>query len=87
MKAYAKEIAHAKTIFWNGPMGKFEDEMFSSGTKGVAVAIAQSKATSVVGGGDTVSAINQFEIGQYFSFVSTGGGATMEYHGVAEGRT
>ena len=79
VKAYAKEIAHAKTIFWNGPMGKFEDEMFSNGTKGVAVAIAQSKATSVVGGGDTVSAINQFEIGQYFSFVSTGGGATMEY--------
>lgn len=79
VKYFAKELAHAKQIFWNGPMGKFEEERFFGGTQGVAVSIAQSKAVSVVGGGDTVSAVNRMGIGKYFTFVSTGGGATMEY--------
>ena len=79
VKYYAKEIARAKQVFWNGPMGKFEEERFAAGTQGVAVSIAQSKAVSVVGGGDTVAAVNNMGIGRYFTFVSTGGGATMEY--------
>ena len=79
VKYFANEISRAKQVFWNGPMGKFEEERFSQGTQGVAVSIAQSKAISIVGGGDTVSAINKMGIEKYFTFVSTGGGATMEY--------
>ena len=79
VKLYSKEISRAKQIFWNGPMGMFEDERFAGGTYFVAKAVAESKAYSVVGGGDTISAINQFNFDKDIGFISTGGGATMEF--------
>jgi len=71
-------IANAATILWNGPMGVFEDERFSSGTEAVARAVAKSDAVSVVGGGDSVAALQVFGLEGDVSFVSTGGGASLE---------
>ena len=71
-------IAGAATILWNGPMGVFEDERFSSGTEAVARAVAASEAVSVVGGGDSVAALQTFGLEGDVSFVSTGGGASLE---------
>ena len=79
LKLYKKEIYNAKQIFWNGPMGMFEDPKFEDGTKEIAKAVADSNAYSVVGGGDTVSAINRFANPEDIGFISTGGGATMEF--------
>ena len=79
IKLFCKEISKAKQIFWNGPMGKFEDDWFAEGTVEIGNAIASSKAYTVVGGGDTVSAVNKFELAEDMDFVSTGGGATMEF--------
>ena len=76
---YKKYIASAKQIFWNGPMGMFENEYFAHGTNEIAHAIASSKAYSIVGGGDTVSAVNRLKLGKKMNFISTGGGATMEF--------
>ena len=76
---FKKEIATAKQIFWNGPMGMFENSYFASGTHEIAIAIASSKAYSIVGGGDTVSAVNKYKLAEKMSFISTGGGATMEF--------
>ena len=76
---YAKEIASAKQIFWNGPMGMFENTFFAEGTREIGIAIAESKAYKIVGGGDTVSAVNLFELAKKMDFISTGGGATMEF--------
>ena len=76
---FAREIAKAKQIFWNGPMGMFETSVFSSGTLNIAHAIAKSHAYSIVGGGDTVNALNDFGLGKAVNFISTGGGATMEF--------
>ena len=78
-KLYEKEIAHARQIIWNGPMGMFEEDRFAGGTFYVAQAVAKSKAYSVVGGGDTVAALNKFDLVKGINFVSTGGGATMEF--------
>jgi phosphoglycerate kinase len=75
-------IASAKTILWNGPMGVFEMEKFSNGTKQIALAIADATskgAFSLIGGGDSVAAINKFELADKVSYVSTGGGAMLEY--------
>lgn len=76
---FAREISKAKQIFWNGPMGMFEQTVFSTGTRHIAEAIAKSPAYSVVGGGDTVSALNKFGLSKQVNFISTGGGATMEF--------
>ena len=76
---YINEINAAKTIFWNGPMGVFEFTKFAESTKKVATAIAESKAVTVVGGGDTLSAIKKFGLEGKFSHVSSGGGASMEF--------
>ncbi len=76
---YAQEARSAKTIFWNGPMGVFEMEPFAQGTRAVASAVADSAAISVVGGGDSLAAINQLGIGDRIDHLSTGGGASLEY--------
>ena len=75
---YAKRIAMAKTIFWNGPMGVFEWPRFSEGTNAVARAIAEADAYSVVGGGDSVRAIEEAGLADRIDWVSTGGGASLE---------
>jgi phosphoglycerate kinase len=76
---FEKQILHAKTIFWNGTLGVAEEKRFAKGTRAIAVAIASSPAKSVVGGGDTVAAIDQYKLRKHISFVSTGGGATLEF--------
>jgi phosphoglycerate kinase len=76
---FAQHISGASTIFWNGPMGVFEIDAFAKGTEGVARAVAQSGATSVVGGGDSVAAVNELGIEDRMSHISTGGGASLEY--------
>jgi phosphoglycerate kinase len=72
-------ISGANTIFWNGPMGVFEIDAFAKGTEGVARAVAESEATSVVGGGDSVAAVNKLGLEDRMSHISTGGGASLEY--------
>lgn len=84
---YANEIANAKTILWNGPMGVFEMEKFQHGTKAVAYAVAKATANgaySLIGGGDSVAAINKYNLANQVSYVSTGGGALLEF---IEGKT
>lgn len=78
---YAEAIKGAKTVFWNGPMGVFEFDNFAHGTKAVAEAVAELKAnggTSIIGGGDSVAAANKFDLADKMSWISTGGGASME---------
>ena len=77
--AYARAIAGAKTIIWNGPMGIFEKPPFDKGTVAVARAVAQSGATSVVGGGDSEKAVKAAGVADKISHVSTGGGASLEF--------
>ncbi len=77
--SYAAIMKHAKTIVWNGPVGVFEFPAFSAGTKALADAIAHSDAFSIAGGGDTLSAIMQFHIEDKISYLSTGGGAFLEF--------
>lgn len=79
VKYYAKEIDGAGEIFWNGPVGMYENANFRNGTRSIAEAIANSKAHSSAGGGDTVAMINLFNLGKKFNYLSTGGGATLEY--------
>jgi 3-phosphoglycerate kinase len=80
---FKKNIAEAGTIFWNGPVGVFEWEKFSKGTKNIAFAIAGSNAVTVAGGGDTIAAIKRYGLAEKFSHISSGGGASME---LLEGR-
>jgi phosphoglycerate kinase len=75
---FGEAIAGARTLFWNGPMGVFEWRRFAEGTKAVAQAVAESNAYSVVGGGDSVRAIEELGVGDRISWVSTGGGASLE---------
>jgi phosphoglycerate kinase len=75
---FAAAVADAETVFWNGPMGVFEDPRFAAGTYAVAEAIAESRAFSVVGGGDSVAALDQLGLAGRVGFVSTGGGASLE---------
>ena len=76
---FSEHISGASTIFWNGPMGVFEIDAFAKGTEGVARAVAESAATSVVGGGDSVAAVNKLGLEDRMSHISTGGGASLEY--------
>ena len=78
IKYFEKEIALAKTILWNGPVGVFEIPEFSHGTRAIASAIANSGAKSIIGGGDTVTAVRQFGLADKMTFLSTGGGASLE---------
>ncbi|MGH9017109.1 MAG: phosphoglycerate kinase [Acidimicrobiales bacterium] len=77
-REFAAAVGEAKTVFWNGPMGVFEDPRFSAGTYAVARAIAGGCATSVVGGGDSVAALDELGMAGEVGFVSTGGGASLE---------
>ena len=83
VKSYAEVIAKAKTILWNGPMGLFEDKRFAAGTNAIAQAVAdatqQHGAKSIIGGGDSVKALNQARLGDKVTFMSTGGGASLEF--------
>jgi phosphoglycerate kinase len=83
VEEFARTIADAKTIVWNGPMGVFELEPFSGGTRGVATAIAGAGAFSVVGGGDSLAAVKRYGLEDGFDHLSTGGGASLEF---VEGR-
>lgn len=78
-KAYAEALADAKMIVWNGPMGVFEMDAFCKGTEAVAKAVAKSRATSIVGGGDSVAAIEKLGLPKRITHISTGGGASLEY--------
>lgn len=78
-KAYDEALADAKMIVWNGPMGVFEMDAFCKGTEAVAKAVAKSRATSIVGGGDSVAAIEKLGLAKRITHISTGGGASLEY--------
>jgi phosphoglycerate kinase len=77
--AYAREIAQAKTVVWNGPMGVFEIDQFAQGTLEIARAVASSNAVSIVGGGDSVAAVTKMGLADKICHISTGGGASLEF--------
>jgi len=77
-KIYCEEIAKAATVVWNGPVGVFEIEDFANGTKAVAQTLADNDALSIIGGGDSVTAVKKFGLGDQMTFLSTGGGASLE---------
>ncbi|HXG09997.1 MAG TPA: phosphoglycerate kinase [Gemmataceae bacterium] len=79
IELYRGEIGQARTVVWNGPMGKYEDEPYSKGTRAVAEALAAAKAVTIVGGGETAEAVEEFGLAEKMTHVSTGGGAFLEY--------
>lgn len=81
---FAQLLAQSKTILWNGPVGVFEVDQFGEGTKALSLAIAQSDAFSIAGGGDTLAAIDKYNVAPHISYISTGGGAFLEF---VEGKT
>ena len=76
---FSEEISNAKTIIWNGPLGVFEWNNFSSGTKYIAQAVASDGAVSLIGGGDSAAAVRKFGLEEKVTHISTGGGAFLEY--------
>ena len=78
IRLYVETLRRMKSVVWNGPMGVFEFDQFAKGTEAVARAIADSDCTSIIGGGDSVAAINKFGLADKMSWISTGGGASME---------
>ena len=78
-KALAAQLKEAKTIIWNGPVGVFEFDQFGEGTKALALAIAESAGFSIAGGGDTLAAVDKYDIADKVSYISTGGGAFLEF--------
>lgn len=83
-KAFAEIIKTSKTILWNGPVGVFEVDQFGEGTKALSLAIAESAGFSIAGGGDTLAAIDKYEVANQMGYISTGGGAFLEF---VEGKT
>lgn len=83
-RAWADDLAAAKTVLWNGPIGVFEFDQFGEGTRVLAEAIAESEAFSIAGGGDTLAAIDKYGVSEKISYISTGGGAFLEF---VEGKT
>ena len=79
IRNFNKKIKRARTVFWNGPLGLFENKNFANGTVAMAQSLAESSAYTVAGGGDSISAINQIGVSEKFSHISTGGGASLEY--------
>ena len=76
---YADAVKSAKTVVWNGPMGVFENPTLAAGTIAVAKALAETEATTIIGGGDSAAAVNQLGFGDKMSHISTGGGASLEF--------
>ena len=79
IELYCSEVAGAKTVVWNGPMGCFEMEPFAAGTFGICRAVADADCISVIGGGDSVSAVKKSGLADQMSHISTGGGASLEF--------
>jgi len=79
IELYATAAKEAKTVVWNGPMGVFENPILAKGTKAVAQALADTEATTIIGGGDSAAAVNQMGFGDKMSHISTGGGASLEF--------
>ncbi len=81
---FANEVKSAKTVVWNGPMGVFENPTLAKGTIAVAKALAETDATTIIGGGDSAAAVNTLGFGDKMTHISTGGGASLEF---LEGKT
>ncbi len=79
IELYSEAVKNAKTVVWNGPMGIFENPVLATGTKAVAAALAETEATTIIGGGDSAAAVNQLGYGSKMSHISTGGGASLEF--------
>ena len=78
-KIYSEAVKNAKTVVWNGPMGVFENPTLAAGTIAVARALAETDATTIIGGGDSAAAVNQLGFGDKMTHISTGGGASLEF--------
>ena len=76
---FSEKVKTAKTVLWNGPMGLFENPALAVGTKAVAQALAETDATTIIGGGDSAAAVNQMGFADKMSHISTGGGASLEF--------
>jgi phosphoglycerate kinase len=83
-KAYSDALHDARTVVWNGPMGVFEIDAFAKGTMAIAQAVANTKGTTIVGGGDSIAAVKKAGVADRITHISTGGGASLEFLG---GRT